>query len=91
MSVEAVVTYQLIDMSIERVRQRTMQREILKQVSFNSSVVLLGNGASYVNRPDQQQHNNNDNKDDDDRIRWHDVVSVVEEGSGGVGNGGSHG
>ena len=53
--------------------------------------MFLGNGASYVNRSDQQQHNNNDDQHDNDRIRWHDVVSVVEEGSDGVGNGGNHG
>ena len=80
----------LIDMNIEWVRQRTMQPESVKKVSSNSSVVCLGNGALYVNRSDQQQ-NNNDNKHDDDRIRWHDVVSVVEGSYRGVWNGGNHG
>ena len=48
---------------------------------------FAGSGASHVNRSNQQQYNNNDN----DRIRWHDVVSIVEGGFGGVGNGGVDG
>ena len=61
-------------------------------MTFNSSVVCVGNGASHVNRINQrQQHNNNGNKHDDGRILWHDVVSVVGEGNGGVGHGGNHG
>ena len=35
----------LIDMNIERARQRTTQPESVKKVSFNSSVVCVGNGA----------------------------------------------
>ena len=60
-------------------------------MTFNSSVGFLGNGASCVSRSNQQQHNNNDDEHDNDRIWWHDVVSVVEGGFGGVGNGGVHG
>ena len=62
-----------------------------KTMTFNSSVGFLGNGASYVTRSNQQQHHNNDNEHDNDRVCWQDVVSVVEGGFGGVGNGGVHG
>ena len=41
----------------------------VKKVTFNSSVVCVGNGASHANRINQrQQHINNDNKHDDGRI-----------------------
>ena len=85
---------------IELVRiERTTQPEIAKHVELNSSVVFIGNGASYVNRSDQHQRNN----DDDERNN--NDVSVLNDGSygafgpgsgsgdgfGGVGNGGNHG
>ena len=65
--------------------ERTTQPEISTLLLFNSSVVFIGNGASYVNRSDQHQQNNDDDK------RNNDDISVLNDGSGGAGNGGNHG
>ena len=71
--------------NIERVREHAMQPDVAKQLLFSSTVVFLGTGASYVNRSDQHQHNNDDDK------RNNSDVFVLNDGFGGVGNGGNHG
>ena len=61
-----------------------------KTVTFNidgHACPFASSSASHTGRSAQRQHNNNDNEHDNDRIWWPDIVSVVESGFGGVGDG----
>ena len=69
----------------DRVKQHAMQPKILRQVHVDSSIAFIDNGSSHVNQRDQHQQNHNDDKRNDDD------VSVLNGGSGEVGNGGNHG